>query len=180
MPSGQDTNRDYDAKLGFGSYMVKKLYEMAVIVGSQVAGVWGGLALGNKWFPDNPMMAEKGWKDLIGRLSTWPGLKQAPSLQAMWVAIGGAAFGGLIGGLTLGYGHWKKEKQAQLQVDEITKDISDIELFKKTDPELKRENQRLWAMLKEKEVAPKIRSKPAGSWREKIAASETPENRIIH
>ena len=47
-----------------------------------------------------------------------------------------------------------------MQVDEITKNISDIEVFKKTDPELKAENTRLWNELhardKGRDVAPMV------------------------
>ena len=95
--------------------------------------------------------------------------------QLKWGGLGGLFVGTLASGIVLGYEHWKKIKQSQLQVDEITKDISDIEVFKKTDPELKAENERLWAELKKHDggsMVEKVGSHKKESWKEAAASAE--------
>lgn len=160
----------YDEKLSFGSYIGKEIYQTVVAIGSAVAGAYAGIVAAKKWMPDAEAIAQVKWEKLP-YVTKIPGLKIAPSLkQLQYGGIGGLMAGTTIGGLILGYGHWKKEKQAQMQVDEITRDVSNIELFKKTDPELKAENQRLWKLLKEREAK-------GGNWQAQIQAeaAETTE-----
>lgn len=194
MATDKEVKKDYEGKLGVGTYIGKEIYQAVVGLGGVLGGSWAGLVAGARWFPhamglDEAKHTVKTMKTrhygdaakvknyitasfLTKNQKTWetfhlhkvPGLKIVPSERGVYLSFAGMFLGSLISGLTLGYGHWKKEKQAQLQVDEITKDISDIEVFKKTDPELKKENTRLWAMLQEREQ--RGGKAPRDSWRE--------------
>lgn len=164
--ANQTERNNYESELSVGTYTGKKIYELVVSVGSSALGAWGGLAAAGKYMKpgtveqvsllDNTVseVAESA-KELPGFIGKLPGLRGAfSSRQLMWGAGGGVFAGGIIGGLVLGYEHWQKVKREQLQVDEITKDVSDIEVFKKTDPELKAENERLWTELNKREPKP--------------------------
>ncbi|MEJ0010189.1 MAG: hypothetical protein WDN72_06570 [Alphaproteobacteria bacterium] len=145
---------DYDGQLSFGTYIGKEVYQLAVSFGSLIGGWYAGLGIGKVAFNGTaPAAKQAEWAEGLGKSGfvRAAGLKTLPGKAQMISGVVGMFAGSILGGLVLGYGHWKKEKQAQMQVDELTKDISDIEVFRKTDPELKQENQRLWKMLKDKE-----------------------------
>lgn len=173
-PQTERERTDYDKELSVGTYAGKKIYEVVVSLGTTAAGMWGGLAAAGKFVKPHTDEAitkaavnivtgaapgiEEGMR-LPGFLGKLPGLKQAfTNRQLAWGAGGGFMAGSILGGLFLGYEHWQKVKREQLQVDEITKDISDIEVFKKTDPELAAENKRLWAELNKREAQPAVSS----------------------
>lgn len=150
-----------------------------------VGGAYAGL-LAAKQFMKNSVVDERivqAWDKVPATIRKIPGFKNPISKgQLMWGALPGLFVGTLAAGVVLGYGHWKKIKQAQLQVDEITKDISDIEVFKKTDPELKAENTRLWSELKKRDTAGPAHEKRAAnlkeSWVESTQAADAPKEMI--
>lgn len=173
MAEYEDSARARDEKLGFGNYIMKEIYQTVVALGGMVGGAWAGAAAAAKWMKDTPMASVEQWRELplVGKI---PGLKNPLGQRQLMVGgLGGMFAGTLVSGLILGYGHWKKEKQAQMQVDEITKDISRIELFKKTDPELKAENQRLWKMIEERE------GKKAGGHAAAVGKSESWQEQAV-
>ncbi len=153
MQAADNSTTNIDEKTGFGNYLVKQAYQIIVSTGGVIGGAYAGVVGAKRLLKDAVISAEHAveWAKLPV-ISKLPGLKTAPSMkQLQFGGIIGAVIGSMASGLVLGYGHWKKVKQAQMQVDEITKNISDIEVFKATDPELKAENQRLWAELQKRE-----------------------------
>lgn len=143
-----------EKQTSMGTYLLKQLYQISVSLVGSVGGALAGLgiskALSKGAAPEEHMV--RLWKGLPYWITKIPGLKLAPtSGQLKWGLGGGALIGTIGSSVVLGYEHWKKIKQSQLQVDEITRDISDIEVFKKTDPELAAENERLWAELHKRE-----------------------------
>jgi hypothetical protein len=142
-----DQKKNIEAETGLGNYLLKQVYQQVVAWG----GILGGAYVG--------ILAAKPFIKVIDPVnlpivSKIPGLKNASFDQLKWGGGIGAFIGMMTSGIILGYGHWKKIKQSQLQVDEITKNISDIEVFKKTDPELKAENERLWQELHARDKEP--------------------------
>lgn len=137
-----------------GTYLRKQLYQQTVAWGGLVGGSYLGVLAGKAFSKGVEVTTEhQQWWSELPVLSKLPLLKTAPSMKVLqWGAGVGALVGSMVSGVILGYEHWKKIKQSQLQVDELTRDISDIEVFKKTDPELKEENARLWAELKKRET----------------------------
>ena len=162
MDKEKNTAPNYDKELSVGTYTGKKIYETVVGIGSTALGVWGGLVAAAKLIKPgtvekvshvlvNPRAVKESVIKLPGFMGKLPGLKNGfTQRQLQWGGFGGALIGSIAGGLVLGYEHWQKVKREQMQVNEITKDISDIEVFKKTDPELKAENERLWAQVNER------------------------------
>lgn len=74
--------------------------------------------------------------------------------NAKYVGAGvGAFFGSMFGGMAVNYNEWRKDESARLAAEEVNKNISQMEIFKPSDPELVSENKRLRAMLAEKEDA---------------------------
>lgn len=204
MTAETTKKKDYESQLTIGHYILKQIYQHVVLFGGMLGGAWAGLVAGARWFPQSmsldkaqtfatkkppipPAQIEQVTqaKVLIRNQGMWeriglhkiPGLKIVPTEAGLWTGLTGMFIGSTISALILGYGHWKKEKMAQLQVDEITKDISDIEVFKKTDPELKKENTRLWAMLREKEQ--RTGEAPRQSWREQVNTATTAADRRV-
>jgi hypothetical protein len=171
MAENHKPSESIEEKTSFGAYIGKWLYTAVVELGGLIGGGVAGFAVGKALFPNSEpilhikpdalegiaqaMANEKNaktaneWAAIFDKV---PGLRKIPSIKAVWGMGIGAFAGSIVGTLILGYGHWKEGKQAQIQVNEIMKDISDIEIFKKTDPELKAENQRLWAELNKREA----------------------------
>lgn len=190
--AADNKSTNVEEQIGISNYLLKQLYQITVSVGSILGGAYAGLVATKPFFKEKasevvknaeemfstPRVSESErsaarWKE-IPYLSKIPGIRNIRSFkQLQWGAGGGAFVGMLASFVVLGYEHWKKIKQSQLQVDEITKDVSDIEVFKKTDPELKAENDRLWAELKKRDstttMAEKFSSSKKESWRDKTA-----------
>lgn len=166
--SDKNENRSVEEGTSFGTYLLKELYQTAVALVGSIGGAYAGI-LAAKPLGGEPIPEFLG--DVLKKL---PGFKtSAPKTTQL--ALGGGAglfLGSLLSAICLGYGHWKKVAQAQLQVDEITRNISDIEVFQKTNPELKAENARLWTELHAREKASgHAPVKQAESWTEKAAIS---------
>ena len=146
-----EQKKDIDSEIGMGNYLLKQVYQLGVTFGGIFGGAYAGVLATLPFFKNTQP------NDLV-KLHKIPGLKHASANQMQWGGGIGAFLGMMMSGIVLGYGHWKKIRQSQMQVDEITKNISDIEVFKKADPELKAENERLWNELhardKGRDVAP--------------------------
>ena len=168
---------DIEKQTSMSTYLVKQIYQDTVAIVGSFGGAYAGL-LAAKKFMKSPLPDERVaqmWEKIPSTIRKIPGFRSPISQsQAMWGALPGMFIGTLASGVILGYGHWKKIKQAQLQVDEITKDISDIEAFKKADPELKAENTRLWAELKKRDAAHGTTEKAA--MRQKESWTESTQN----
>lgn len=75
--------------------------------------------------------------------------------ERMGKSIAGAALGitGLTAGsVTVAYDQWKNDESARIAAREIDRDISKLEIFRPSNPEIVAENKRLRAMLAEKEA----------------------------
>jgi hypothetical protein len=171
-------SNDIEKQTSVGAYLVKQLYQQAVVFGSIIGGAYLGLMASKPFFKaaETGERAAQLWQRVPAFIRKMPGLAKPMSANhVMWGGGIGMLLGSLTGGITLGYEHWKKIKQSQLQVDEITRDISDIEVFKKTDPELKAENERLWAELKKHDggsMVEKIGGHKKESWKEAADAAQ--------
>jgi hypothetical protein len=149
-----DTNKtNIEKETSFLTYIGKEIYQTTVGLVGAVGGTLLGIFATKPFFKDAVVS-----KDMQAIWKSQPWISKIPGLgkpisdsQLKWGGLGGLFVGVMAAGMTLGYEHWKKIKQAQLQVDEITRDISEIEVFKKTDPELAAENKRLWAELKKRD-----------------------------
>lgn len=87
------------------------------------------------------------------------GMPEPDALKtAKWVGAGvGGFLGSMFGGMAVNYNEWRKDESARLAAEEVNKNISQMEIFKPSDPELVAENKRLRAMLAEKDPdAPKV------------------------
>ena len=68
--------------------------------------------------------------------------------NAKYVGAGvGAFLGSMFGGMAVNYNEWRKDESARLAAEEVNKNISQMEIFKPSDPEIVAENKRLRAML---------------------------------
>lgn len=153
----QNQAADHEKELSFGTYLGKKFYETAVSLGSMVAGGWAGLAAAHRFIA--PKAGEVAQPLTFG--GKIPGLRgEFTARQRILGGLGGLFAGAVGSGIALGYEHWVKVKREQLQVDEITREISGIALFRKTDPELKAENDRLWAELNRRDAQAKPHAEP--------------------
>lgn len=175
-------SKDYDGKLSVGTYIGKEIYQTVVSFGSLIGGAFAGLFAGKAMFSKAaPVMEAEKWTQSLGGFTKIPGLGKPLAKMHGYTAGAGAFLGMMTGGLILGYGHWKKTKQAQMQIDEVSKDIAGIEVFKKTDPELKAENEKLWAQVNAREKhgashAEKVR--PEGehaNWRDHLHTPSSSE-----
>ncbi len=95
-------------------------------------------------------LKEVGNKDIIAIKESLNIAHNAGAGMERWV--GAAALGmvgSIIGSVFVGYQKWRKEESARLAASEIDRDISQLEVFSKRDPELVAENKRLRAMLAE-------------------------------
>ena len=173
--NAQGKNHDkYGGQLSIGNYVAKELYQTVVGLVAPLGGAVLGLLIGRKTMPGTSNISPREWESMPEFIRKIPGLKTPPTKQHGYAALGGLMGGSIVATLLLGYGHWKKEKQAQMQVDEITHDVSNIELFKKTDPELKAENDRLWKLMQARDGKPgfadKEGRKPDAGWKESVEA----------
>lgn len=85
----------------------------------------------------------------VARLRATLGLPASEGLKTAKAAgaAAGALTGAIAGGTVVGYHKWKKEESTRLAAAEINEDVSKLELFRPSDPELVAENKRLRAML---------------------------------
>ena len=173
------TSAAIEKQVGFGTHSGKQIYQQVLSWGGMLGGGYIGILVGKR-FADPaglPLTTQAKW-ERIPLLSKLPSLKEVPSNSAFkWGGGIGLVVGMLTSGIVLGYEHWKKIRQAQLQVDEITRDVSDIEVFKKPDPELKAENERLWS-----ELHAKKEQAPAGhkAWKDAVHHDNSEQQAISH
>lgn len=150
----QTQNTKHEDELSIGSYIGKQIYQESMSIGSLIAGGYAGLMAGkaaSKVSETNPATF---YEILPNAVKKIPGFGTPISNNAMKYGGITGIIGGTIAATTiLGYEHWQKVKREQLQVDELTKNLSDLEVFKKSDPELLAENKRLWAELNARDAA---------------------------
>ncbi len=73
--------------------------------------------------------------------------------MAKVIGAGVAGAGGaLAGGTVVGYQQWKRDESTRVAAAEINEDVSKLELFRPSDPELVAENKRLRAMLAKEDM----------------------------
>jgi hypothetical protein len=160
----QTQSAKHEDELSVGSYIGKQLYQQGVAWGSVIGGAYAGTMAG-KAVSKVTDMNKAGYYDILPKfMKKIPGFGAPVSDKALKVGGGvGMLAGSLIAGITLGYEHWQKVKREQLQVDELTRNLSDLEAFKKSDPELLAENKRLWTELHARDAS-------AGKGHEQIIA----------
>lgn len=138
---------EYADRLSAGTYALKKIKEVVITAG----GVVGG------WFAGRQIDKYKGYGSMLSDThaeildAANPGRGARLRGLATPVAVLGAAAGSIVSGIALAYGHWRKEESQKLAVDEINRDIANMKIRQRTDPELLKENDRLRAMLEQEE-----------------------------
>jgi hypothetical protein len=174
--ANQDLQDKHADDLSASRYTLKKVRETVIGVGSLVGGVFAGGMIGGwmskgKNLPTNAM--PEGLPFIGGKRY---------NLKQQFGGLIGAFVGTLVGGLYLGYEHWRKVESQRIAVDEINKDIASTVAIQPVDKELVAENKRLREMLEARSNAPEHlqEKKHAETHPSKHSAGMSPKSHTEH